>query len=345
MKQDVLSVRDVKILEILEAQGAPSYRRGQVLDAIYRVNTIKLFSQIPNIPRDLRQKLSTTLGDSILTLDLAKAQVSDTTEKVLFKTRDNLFIETVKMQYESGRTTYCVSLQVGCAMGCAFCATGKSGFTRNLVVEEIVDQVLFFKKRGDPIDNIVFMGMGEPLANPATFEALNIFTDPHKFGIGQRHISVSTVGLVPGIRRMTEEHPQINLAFSLHSPYETERRQLMPISKTFPIQDVMSALRTHILRTHRKVLIAYILLKDVNDSVDHARALADLLNSHEDVKGLFHVNLINMHEVAGIQFKRTSSERLEAFRAILHKWGIRTTVRQDFGEDIDAACGQLRGKR
>ncbi len=339
-----MSIRDAKISEILEARGEPSYRNKQILDAIYRVDNLKLFSQIPNIPKDLRQELVETLGDSILTLELVDSQVADTTEKVLFKTRDNLFIETVKMQYESGRTTYCVSLQVGCAMGCAFCATGKSGFTRNLAVEEIVDQVLFFKKRGDPIDNIVFMGMGEPLANPATFEALDLFTDPHKFGIGQRHISVSTVGLVPGIKRMTEEHPQINLAFSLHSPHELERRKLMPISKTFPIQEVMGALRDHILKTNRKVLIAYILLRDVNDSVDHARALAELLNSYEVVRGLFHVNLINMHEVDGIPFKRTSLERLEAFRAVLHKHGIRTTVRQDFGEDIDAACGQLRGK-
>ena len=261
-----------------------------------------------------------------------------------FETVDGLKIETVKMHYEGGRNTICVSMQVGCAMGCAFCATGKLGFTRNLSADEIVDQVLYFRKNDQKVNNVVFMGMGEPLANPATFETLGILTDQKKLAIGQRHISVSTVGVVPGIKKMTREQPQINLALSLHSPFQDEREKIMPIAKTYHIADVLEALEKHILATNRKVLIAYILLGGVNDSEDHAVALAEMLNSYGKVKSLFHVNLINLHEVEGIGFKRSSGKAVDAYRWVLLKKGVRNTLRQDFGEGIDAACGQLSGR-
>ncbi len=351
-----METREQKIIKILNSLNQPKYRLGQVLEAIYKQNEVLQYSQISNIPKEVRESLSAELGDEILTLKEVTVQKDGQTQKVLFDTFDGKKIETVKMHYKGekervsskrqnlGRNTICVSAQVGCAMNCAFCATGKLGFTRNLSADEIVDQVLYFKKTGHKVDNVVFMGMGEPFANPATFEALEILVDQKKLEIGQRHISVSTVGLVSGIKKMSEEQPQINLALSLHSPFQEEREKIMPIAKTHHITDVMNALEQHILTTNRKVLIAYILLGGVNDSEGHAVALAEILNSYKAVRHLFFVNVINYHEVEGIGFKRSSPRAVEAFRAVLQRYGIRNTLRQDFGEGIDAACGQLSGR-
>jgi 23S rRNA (adenine-C8)-methyltransferase len=333
-----------KIKKLLEVKDQPKYRINQIIDAIYRQDDVICYSQISNISKELRDSLINELGDSIFSLREIAIQKDGETQKILFETVDGNRIETVRMHYESGRNTCCVSTQVGCAMGCAFCATGKLGIKRNLNSDEIVDQVLYFKKKGDKVDNVVFMGMGEPLVNPATFEALDIMIDQKKLGIGQRHISVSTVGVIPGIKRMTHEQPQINLALSLHSPFQDEREKIMPIARTYHIADIMSALEDHIHITGRKVVISYILLGGINDSENHAIALAEMLNSYKDIKHLFHVNLINLHEVEGIDIKRSSNKKMNVFRQILQDKGVRNTLRQDFGESIDAACGQLSGK-
>jgi 23S rRNA (adenine-C8)-methyltransferase len=267
------------------------------------------------------------------------------TEKVLFETKDGNQIETVKMHYENGRNTYCVSVSSGCALNCAFCATGQLGLKRHLTADEIVDQVLYFRKKNYSIDNVVFMGMGEPLVNPETYAALDILTDQKMFEIGKRHISISTVGIVPGIKKMTEEYPQINMAFSLHTPFQDQRETLVPIAKTYSIKEVMDALANHIDKTNRKVFLAYILFGGITDSLEHAEKLVELINSYEKQSYLFHVNLINYHQISGHSgFRKTTEAKLERFRKILHDAGIRTTVRQDFGEHIDAACGQLSGK-
>jgi len=354
-----MTQREEKIKKILEKLDQPKYRFGQILDAIYRYrqNDIFSYSKISNLPKEVREALTDELGSEMLSLKVLTEQTEGKTKKVLFETMDGLRIETVKMHYRGekerisrfrsnvGRDTICVSVQVGCGMNCAFCATGKLGFTRNLNADEIIDQILYFRKHDEKVDNVVFMGMGEPLANSSTFDALEVLVDQKKLEIGQRHISVSTVGLIPGIKRMTLEHPQINLALSLHSPFQWEREKIMPISKTFPLVDVMDSLEEHILKTNRKVLIAYVLLGGFNDTKEHAIALAEMLNSYEKVKHLFFVNLINFHEVAGIKFKRPSQRAVDDFRAILQSYGIRNTLRQDFGERIDAACGQLSGKK
>lgn len=337
--------RENKIKRILENLSLPKYRLDQVLQAIYQQNSFSKFSQISNISQELRQILSSTLGDQILTLNPLLTQNEGETQKILFQTKDNQKIETVKMHYKGGRNTVCVSTQVGCSMKCSFCATGKLGLARNLSQDEIVDQVLFFRKNGQNVNNVVFMGMGEPFANPNTFLALEDLINPKKLGVGQRHISVSTVGIIPGIKRMATEQPQINLTFSLHSPFQSQREELMPISKRYPILDVMQELESYILKTNRKVLVAYLLLGDINDSKNHAEALARLLNSYPRVKGLFQVNLINFHEALGLTFKKSNSKSVEVFRETLQKHGIVNTLRQDFGESIDAACGQLSGGR
>jgi len=336
--------RNEKIKEILKGHDVNDYRYSQIFKAIYQDSKIVKYSDIFMLPLKLRELLSVELGDEILTLKPLKHQKAGETEKVLFETIDGLKIETVKMHYENGRNTFCVSSQGGCGLDCAFCATGRMGLTRNLTRDEIVDQVLYFRKNGYEIDNVVFMGMGEPLVNPETFKALDILIGQKMFGIGKRHVSVSTVGIVPGIKKMTKDYPQINLAFSLHTPFQEEREKIMPISKVYPIKNVMGALAEHIRVTNRKVLIAYILFGSLTDSEKHAKGLVDLLRFYKKEFYLFHVNLINYHEISNDSgFKKTSKRKLERFQNILNSAGIRTTVRQDFGEGIDAACGQLSG--
>lgn len=340
-----MKTRNDIIKEILTKEGAGDFRFDQVYSLVYRTTEFKKYSQMFSLPKELRAKLAKQLGDFVVDLEVEKIQKGGQTEKVLFKTFAGLPIETVKMHYENGRDTYCVSTQSGCAMGCAFCATGKMGLKRSLTADEIVDQVLYFRKRGDSVNNVVFMGMGEPFANPETFKALEILTAREKFNLGARRISVSTVGIVPGIERMTKEFPQINLTFSLHTPFQEQREELMPISKAYPIPAVMEVLAKHIRVTNRKVLLAYMLLKDVTDTRGHAQALAELIKSYPKEAYLFHVNLINYHEVGGAAFRRSANEKVHQFKQILYDHGIRCTVRQDFGEDIDAACGQLSGGR
>jgi len=333
-----------KIKEILRGYDVNDYRYSQIFKAIYQDPEIIKYSDIFTLPSELRGLLSAELGDEILTLKSLKLQKVGETEKVLFETLDGLKIETVKMHYEGGRNTFCVSTQCGCGLNCVFCATGKMGLKRNLTCDEIVDQVLYFRKNGYEVDNIVFMGMGEPLVNPETFKALDILTDQKMFGIGKRRVSVSTVGIVPGIEKMTKDYPQINLAFSLHTPFQKEREKIMPVSKIYPIKDVMDVLAKHIRVTNRKVFIAYILFGGLTDSEKHANGLVELLRSYKEELYLFHVNLINYHEISrDPEFKKTSRKQMERFQNILDKAGIRTTVRQDFGEGIDAACGQLSG--
>ncbi len=342
MAKTLVKNRNEIIDDLLNEVNASDYRWTQIYKAIYQEPQFQKYSEIFTLPDEFRDELTSRLGESILSLKVKTSQKHGETEKVLFETYDGYPIEAVKMHYENGRNTYCVSVQSGCAMGCEFCATGKMGLNRNLKADEIVDQALYFRKKGYDIDNVVLMGMGEPLANPETFKSLDVLTGQKMFNLGKRRVSISTVGIVPGIEKMTKEYPQINLAFSLHTPFQTQREELVPISKKYSIKEVMDALARHIRITNRKVFIAYILLGDVTDSRGHAEALAKLIKSYKEEAYLFHVNLINFHEISGeVGFKSTTENKLERFRKVLYDAGIRTTVRQDFGENIDAACGQL----
>jgi 23S rRNA (adenine2503-C2)-methyltransferase len=268
------------------------------------------------------------------------------TTKLLLRMGDGQLIETVLMQYpEPGerhpRSTVCVSTQAGCAMGCVFCATGQMGFERNLKAEEVVAQVIelsrTLKERGQHVTNVVFMGMGEPLANYAeTIRAVRLLTGPRAFGLGQRSITISTVGLIHGIDRLADEDLQVGLAISLHAPNEELRQRLVPTAGPHSVNDLMSAARRYFKKTGRRVTIEYALMADENDSSEVARELAAL------VRGTgVHVNVIPVNPTAG-GYRRPSRARVLDFERILKEAGVNVTVRVEKGSEISAACGQLR---
>jgi len=325
----------------------PSFRFKQIREAIYHQN-VKDFSDITNISLNLRTNL-TEKFKYINPLKVVHTVSGDQADKVLFETPSGNLIEAVKLTYlpnderKETHNALCLSSQSGCAMGCKFCATGAIGFKQNLSSDEIVGQFQYFRQRGDKIDSVIFMGMGEPFANSDNlFEALTILTSPDYFGLSDRHISISTVGLVPGIIRLGKEFPQINLAFSLHTPFDDQRTQIMPVNQSYPINQVFSALDEYIYTTKNKVFIAYTLLKDTNDSEDHALALAKLINRNKDTSYLYHVNLIRYNPCPSeVIYERANTESVKKFQNNLDLLRVKNTLRQDFGVNIDAACGQL----
>jgi 23S rRNA (adenine-C8)-methyltransferase len=268
--------------------------------------------------------------------------------KILFETKDGYRLETVRMVFKPSKErkkehfSLCISSQSGCALGCKFCATGAIGLKKNLSAEEIVGQVLYFKQRGLKIGNISFMGMGEPFANEDNFfKSLEILTNPKMMGIGSRRISVSTVGIIPGIKRLTKQYPQVNLAFSLHTPFPKQRREMMPITRKYPIEEVMTVIDEHVRKTKRKVFIAYALFSHLNDSTKHAEALAKLVKSRKK-SYLYPVNLIRCNpSPLDSRFRRPTVARVNKFREILAKMKVKHTLRQSFGSNVNAACGQL----
>lgn len=324
----------------------------QIQYAIYK-NGVGGFMAITTIPKQLRQRLKEKLGN-VLSLKSIYEMEGGQAHKVLFETRDGARIEAVRMLFRPtpansvGRNDFheslCISSQSGCALGCRFCATGDIGFKKNLTAEEISDQVIFFKSKGYQIGSISFMGMGEPLANPHIFAGLTILTHPDFLGISQRRISISTVGITLGIKRLTKEFPQVNLAFSLHSPFEDQRRELMPISKAYPIKEVFAALDERIKLTNRRVFIAYLLLAGVNDTPRYAQALADLIKERGRHCYLYHVNLIRYNQGPGLsKFKPAPERCVKDFIKVLERNNIGWSLRQSFGQKIFAACGQLYG--
>ncbi len=337
------------IKNILEANSSASWRIEQIKEAIFSAK-ISRYSQISNLPKDLKEQIINTLGDDILTLKKVNEIKGQQAHKVLFETKDGHQIESVRLSYHlrSNRVSkihhpLCISTQSGCALGCLFCATGAIGFRKNLTTDEILDQVLYFLKNNLAVDSIIFMGMGEPLSNPDnTFEAIDMLTDENLLGISPRHLSISTVGIVPGIERLTRDYPNVNLAFSLHNPFNDERAKLMPVTNAYPIERVMDAIDHHLTVTNRKVFLAYILLKDINDSIRHAIALANLVKTTPDRLRLLHVNLIRYNSGHTLTtFQKPTNSVVEKFQAVLTQNKIHHTLRADFGTDINAACGQL----
>ena len=317
----------------------PRYRLGQAKKALFQ-NLIQNWQTAKTLPLSLREKLNKECPIEIS----AKTFVSKdkNTIKALLTLKDGLKIETVLMRHKDKRNTICVSSQVGCPLNCSFCATGKMGFKRSLEVWEIVEQVLFFarylKKIKSRVTNIVFMGMGEPFLNyQNVIGAIKILNDKEGFNLGARHFSISTVGIVEGIEELAKEKLQINLAVSLHAPNNELRSKLMPINKTYPIQKILNAVDDYIAKTRRRVMFEYIMLRDLNDSVKDAKALVRLMK-----RPLYFVNLIS-YNFTGI-FKSSPSSRIKKFKEILEKEGVMVTQRYRFGEDIEAACGQLVAK-
>lgn len=336
-----------EIEEFLNLKSEPNYRFTQVVNGIFKQRAGD-FEEITALPETLKRELKEKFGP-ILTLTPIDEKKSHQAVKVLFELRDGERIEAVKMEFKGKKEEWeslCISSQVGCNLGCAFCATGKIGLKRNLTPDEIIDQPLYFHSQGDNIYSISLMGMGEPLMNPATFTAIKTLTDKRLFGFSQRRISVSTVGIVPGIKRLTEEFPQINIAFSLHTPFEEQRGELIPISTQYSIEEVMVVLDDHIKKNKRKVFLPYMMLKGINDSPEHLEALKDLIKGRGKIFYLYHVNLIRYNPAPGVgkEFQGSERETIEWFRKELEKARINVTVRQSFGTEIHAACGQLYAK-
>jgi 23S rRNA (adenine2503-C2)-methyltransferase len=332
----------------LVARGQPAFRASQIYRGIYG-RFAESAVGIAGVPKALGALLDAQLPLGILTEVSVLASTDGRTTKRLYQTPDGRLIEGVLMHYRD-RSTACISSQVGCGYGCTFCATGKMGLERNLSAGEIVAQVVSLarvsQQEGSPLTNIVFMGMGEPLANyDQVMRAIAILNEPQCLKFGARRITVSTVGLAPRIRRLAEEPWQVNLAVSLHQTTDVARSALMPVNTHFPIAELLDAVRFYIAKTHRRVSFEYALMAGVNDTEAVANELARLL------RGLLcHVNLIPLNPVAeavgpdGVLLARPSKERAEAFAAMLVAKGIPASVRYSRGTDIAAGCGQLRAE-
>lgn len=351
-KRNLLDLTRDELIAQLAEWGEPRFRANQIRKWVYR-HFADDFQAMSDLPAALRQRLSETFYIMPLTEVHAVTSQDRLTRKVLFQLRDGHTIETVLMLYER-RRTLCISTQVGCGMGCPFCATGLSGLARNLTAGEIIGQVLYLAdflanpeaggvdavdvRRPTKVTNIVVMGMGEPLANyQATWQALRELTASDGFGLGARHITLSTVGLVPMIDRMAEEPLQIGLAVSLHAPNDRLRDELVPINRRYPLAELMAACRRYVEKTHRRVTFEYALMAGINDQPQHARELADLLEGL-----LCHVNLIPLNPVEGSPFQPSPPEDVDRFRQVLMQRRIPVTVRLRRGIEIDAGCGQLR---
>ncbi|MGH2888877.1 MAG: 23S rRNA (adenine(2503)-C(2))-methyltransferase RlmN, partial [Solirubrobacteraceae bacterium] len=324
-------------LELLRATladlGEPAYRERQVWS--WAARGVGGYDQMTDLPLGLRCALADPVPFSSLTVR-EEAHASDGTVKALFATGDGRPLEAVLMRYRDRRRSLCLSSQSGCPLTCAFCATGRMRFARNLTASEILDQALHFR-RGGPVDHAVFMGMGEPMMNLDA--VLGACERLPSLGIGSRHTTVSTVGWIPGIQRLAEQPLPLRLALSLHAPDDALRSELMPVNDRYPLADVLDACRSYYERKRRMVFVEYVMLAGVNDSFVQARALSRLLDPK-----LFKVNLIP-YNPTGSEFRGSSQKAIEAFRAELERGGLTATVRLTRGRDIAAACGQLAAGR
>ena len=327
--------------------GYPRYRADQILLPLY-YKFPKNISDIKQLPKTLIAELiesGYTIGSAKETHRIV-SEDGDTT-KLLLNLSNDKSVETVLMQYDPSkigghpRSTICVSTQIGCAMGCVFCATGQMGFETNLKAEHIVSQVIHFaellQQRGEHVTNLVFMGMGEPMANyDEMIRSVKILTHSRGFGLGQRHITISTIGIISGIEKLAEENLQIGLAISLHAPNNQLRKELVPTATSNSVEDIIESGYNYFKKTGRRVTFEYALMDGINDSPQIANDLAELLRGNGS-----HVNLIPINPTAG-DFKRPSNNRVHEFERILSSAGVNCTIRIEKGSEISAACGQLR---
>ena len=331
----------------LKEQGEPAFRANQILDWMWKKKADSI-DAMSNLPATLRAKLESSFRLASLTHTHTQGS-ADTTRKFLFKLHDGRYVESVLIPANpalyggaSDRRTLCVSSQVGCAYGCKFCASGLAGFTRNLDASEIAGQVLAAEQlSNERVDNIVFMGMGEPLANINNLlSAINLITNEKTLHLGARHLTISTSGLVPQIRQLAEHPQQIRLAISLHGATDEIRQQIMPVNRKWPLAELFDALDYWNSRKNQKLTLEYILIENINDSLEQATILARVARRlHAKV------NLIPYNTVEGLEWKRPNDKQCRAFRDILKNAGVQATLRLEKGHDIDAACGQLRLKQ
>jgi 23S rRNA (adenine2503-C2)-methyltransferase len=353
-------IYDLSLLDLtslLAGWGEHGYRARQIWQGLYR-NYWNTAEEFTNLPSDLRRKLDENLDFKVLEPAAILKSSDGETTKILFHLHDNKAIETVLMKYDpsitqkharldnmsQGRRTLCISTQVGCAMGCVFCATGQMGFKRHLSSGEIIAQVMFFARQlhdqGEVVTNIVIMGMGEPFHNyENTMAAIDRLNDSEGYNFGARRFTISTVGLIPAINRFAAEKRQVNLAISLHAADDSLRASMLPVDKRYPIDDLLAACRNYVAETGRRITFEWALVNEINDTTEQAYLLANKL------KGLLcHVNLIPLNPTDGYSGLATTRMRAVEFKNILTKSGIPCTIRMRRGMDIQAGCGQLAVK-
>jgi 23S rRNA (adenine-C8)-methyltransferase len=335
-----------EVHSFLHSLGTPAYRYHQLVSAFQR--GAQSFHEVRDLPNELRQQLVARFGPTVLPLEVETVRAAEQVEKVLFRTRSGARVETVLSRYRAGWSSVCVSTQAGCGLACSFCATGAMGLDRNLSADEICAQVVHRRWSSEPggvPNSVAFMGMGEALANPNVLTALSVLTTPGYGGLSPRRITVSTVGLAPALARLTEEHPQVTLTLSVHSPFPEQRAQLIPLERRFSLEENLSILDRHVLRARRKTYLAYLLIDGLNDSEAHLAALARLVQRRSRPE-LFHVSVIRYNAAFGADpsYRAPSAPSVDDFVMRLQRLGIKATRRQQFGADIDAACGQLHAK-
>lgn len=336
-KIELRSLNQVELIALIQRLGFEGYRGKQLHQWIYR-KAVRSFDEMTNIPKELLNSLKeiSFLGGIKYT---ESVESSDGTKKFIHTLYDDLKIQSVLMPGDN-RTTLCISTQVGCPLNCSFCLTGKMGFERNLTIAEIVDQVLhtrYYYVQHPLSMNIVVMGMGEPLLNlDNVIPALRLIVSPQDIGISPRRVTLSTVGIPEGLKRLAKEDIGINLAISLHSAYQTKRSELVPINKKYPLSEIMKELNSYPLPKSRRITFEYILLKGINDSLQDAKKLAQLLNNRRSK-----INLILYNEIGDERYKRPDEKTIEEFANFLREMNFTVAIRYSKGEDIKAACGQL----
>ncbi len=337
--------RDIRFLDLEELQnlvkelGQPAFRAKQLNEWIHEKNVCS-FDEMTNLPVAMREKLSERFSFNV-PVELVKQVSKDGSRKYLLQFADGVSVETVGMPNRN-KLAVCISSQAGCAMGCAFCATGLAGLSRSLTAQEMVDQVLHVSRDfGERVTSVVFMGQGEPFANfDATIDALRALNDPDGLAIGARHLTVSTCGVIPGIRRFAELPEQFTLAISLHSAVQGTRNQLMPGVKKYTLPRLHEAIQLYVEKTGRRPTYEFAMIDGINDTNPEMQALIDFCAGT-----LCHVNLIQLNNIPDSPFRPSPIEKVETLQRRLTMHGVETTIRNSRGSDIDAACGQLKQRR
>lgn len=336
---DIKSMTFSEVENIVSSMKLPRFRAKQIYDWL-QIYGVMSYDEMTNLPKSLRDTLAESYPINSVEIELKQVSKLDETVKYLFRLSDGNFIESVLMKYKYGYTL-CVSSQVGCKMGCVFCASTKSGCIRSLLPSEILGQIHAAQRDMNiRVSHVVMMGMGEPLDNyDNTIRFLNLVSDEKGLNLSMRNISLSTCGIIPRIYDLIDEKFQITLSISLHASDDEMRSKVMPVNNKYPVKDLIKACKDYTKATSRRISFEYAMIKDVNDSDECAFKLAGLL------KGMLcHVNLIPANEINESAHKRSTNERLQRFMSILNSKGVNTTIRRSLGSDIDASCGQLRSK-
>ncbi len=333
----IYSITKKKLEEYFINRGDKKFRATQVFEWVYRKG-VSSFDEMSNISKDVIEELKKDFYFN--NLKIIRKQEDELVKKYLFELSDGNKIESVLMEHDYG-LSICISSQIGCNMGCAFCESGRLKKVRNLSVDEMLLQVMEVQKDiGERISHVVIMGIGEPFDNYDNFmDFIRIITDPYALALGQRHITVSSCGIVPKIKEFADEETGVNLAISLHAPNNELRSKIMKVNRAYKIEEVIDAIKYYLDKTNRRVTFEYILLKDVNDTNECAYELSNLLRGIN-----CYVNLIPYNETENIEFKRSSTSQIGAFYDILKKNNINVTIRKEFGSKVSAACGQLRAE-